>query len=186
MDFKDILPFITFFLGIFLTPYIETRKEKAKIKSLKKNILIELEDERLLLERTIKITSDSIETRKKHHKKHKHISLGKRFTPILLSKYIDDVYSDFNQDTRKILKNILSLSDIIKEKYDFVCENWNSDNLECQVKEESMLYSMLSVYYALNQLKNEGDRFCLQDLSNDEVVERAAKALQIPTPFKAP
>ncbi|MBF4165659.1 hypothetical protein ISU94_08450 [Enterobacter hormaechei] len=182
MDFKDILPFFTFALGIYFTGHVEQRKEKARINSLKNNILIELDDELFTLERTIRLTNDSIEYRKRHPSKFQHISLGKRFNPILLEKNINDVYSHFNRDARIVLKNILELSIHIKENYDFVCENWRTDNIACQAKEESMLFSMLSIYYALNKLKNEGDRFTLPQLTNEEIVERAAKALGIPCP----
>ncbi|WP_343529362.1 hypothetical protein [Yokenella regensburgei] len=185
MNFKDIFPFVTFFLGVLLTPYIERRKEKGKIQSLKRNILVELEDELLTLERSIKIASRSIQKREHQSVDYQYISLGKRFNPILLEQHLKEVYSHFNQDTRTVLKNLLLLSEQIKENYVFVCENWKTDNLQCCTKEESMLFSMLSVYFVLNKLKNEADRFRLPDLSNQEIVEMAAAALQIPTPCKA-
>ncbi|BCP69642.1 hypothetical protein R1N_18290 [Enterobacter asburiae] len=47
-----------------------------------------------------------------------------------------------------------------------------------------MLYSMLSLYYLLNKLKNERDRFSLPDIPNDEIVDRAAEALQVLRPLK--
>lgn len=184
MSFKDIFPFLTFFLGILLTGHVESRKEKTKMKSLKQNIIAELEDEFETIERSIKVTSESIKHRKMKPSNHKHISLGKRFNPILLEKNIYDVYSHFSRDTRIALKNCLLLIGQIKEKHDYVYDNWQIDNFECRAKEESMLFSMLSVYYVLNKLINEGDRFTLPELSNEEIVERAAAALQIPCPFK--
>lgn len=182
--FKALLPFLTFILGVMLTPYVEGRKEKSKIATLKKNILTELEDELLTLEKSIKVTNDSIQKRKYQSSRFKHISLGKRFEPLLLKKNIGDVYSSFNKDTRIALKNILLLSDQIKLKYDSVVDNWKIDNHICQANEESMIFSMLSIYWVLNKLLNEGDRFHLPDLASDEFVEMAAKALQIPTPYK--
>ncbi|EMC1013084.1 hypothetical protein VBY78_000176 [Enterobacter bugandensis] len=184
MSFKDIFPFLTFILGIFFTGHIEGRKEKARIKTLKKNVLLELEDELSILERSIKVTSDSIDTRMMKPNNFQHISLGKRFNPILLEKNINDVYSHFNRDTRIALKNCLLLMNQIKEKYNYVYDNWKNDNIKCRTKEESMLYSMLSLYYLLNKLKNEKDRFTLPDISNDEIVDRAAEALQVLRPLK--
>ncbi|HHA2284412.1 TPA: hypothetical protein ACOEAZ_000456 [Enterobacter asburiae] len=184
MSFKDIFPFLTFILGIFFTGHIEGRKEKARIKTLKKNVLLELEDELSILERSIKVTSESIDTRMMKPNNFQHISLGKRFNPILLEKNINDVYSHFNRDTRIGLKNCLLLMNQIKEKYNYVYDNWKTDNIKCRAKEESMLYSMLSLYYLLNKLKNERDRFTLPDIPNDEIVDRAAEALQVLRPLK--
>ncbi|KAA5947438.1 hypothetical protein F1543_01750 [Enterobacter cloacae] len=184
MSFKDIFPFLTFILGIFFTGHIEGIKEKARIKTLKKNVLLELEDELCILERSIKVTSESIDTRRMKPNNFQHISLGKRFNPILLEKNINDVYSHFNRDTRVALKNCLLLMAQIKEKYDYVYDNWKTENIKCRIKEESMLFSMLSLYYLLNKLKNEKDRFTLPDIPNDEIVERAAEALQVLRPLK--
>lgn len=184
MSFKDILPFLTFFLGIFFTGHVENRKEKTRIKTLKKNVLLELDDELSTLERSIKVTSESINERKMKPSNFQHISLGKRFHPILLEKNINDIYSHFNSDTRIALKNLLLLTSQIKEKYDYVYDNWRTDNIQCRAKEESMLFSMLSIYYILNKLKNEGERFTLPEISNDEVVDRAAEALQVLRPLK--
>jgi len=184
MNFKEFLPFLTFFLGILFTGHVESRKEMARIYSLKKNVLLELDDELTTLERSIKVTSDSIKYRKKKPSDYQHLSLGKRFNPILLENNINDIYSHFNRDTRIALKNCLLLTSQIKEKYDYVYDNWRTDNIQCRAKEESMLFSMLSLYYLLNQLKNEGDRFTLPQISNDEIVDRAAEALQVPRPFK--
>lgn len=57
---KSLIPFTTFLLGIILAPYVESRKEKEKIKTLKKSIFTELEDELSILEKSIKTTSKSI------------------------------------------------------------------------------------------------------------------------------
>lgn len=183
---KSLIPVATFFLGIILAPYVESRKEKEKIKTLKRSIFTELEDELSILERSIKITSESIKERKFKSKDFQHISLGKRFNPILLEKNIDNIYSHCNRDTRIAFKNILLLSNQIKLKYDYVSKTWNVDNNSCRAKEESMLFSMLSVYYVINKMIQEGERFKLANISNEEIVEIAANALQIPVPFKAP
>ncbi|BCP69643.1 hypothetical protein [Enterobacter asburiae] len=116
MSFKDIFPFLTFILGIFFTGHIEGRKEKARIKTLKKNVLLELEDELSILERSIKVTSESIYTRMMKPNNFQHISLGKRFNPILLEKNINDVYSHFNRDTRIALKKLFTTNESNKRK----------------------------------------------------------------------
>jgi hypothetical protein len=43
--FKFLAPFATFALGVWATPLIEARKEKAKAKSVRKNLILEIEDE---------------------------------------------------------------------------------------------------------------------------------------------
>lgn len=183
---KSLVPVVTFFLGIIFAPYVESRKEKEKIKTLKMSIFTELKDELSILERSIKLTSESIKKRKFKPKDFQHISLGKRFDPILLEKNIDNIYSHCNLDTRIAFKNILLLSNQIKLKYDHVSKTWNVDNDSCRANEESMLFSMLSVYYVINKMIQEGDRFTFPNIPNEEIVEIAANALQIPVPFKAP
>jgi hypothetical protein len=55
---KFLVPFATFALGVWATPLIEARKEKAKAKSLRKNLILELEDElNELPKRLIKMAS---------------------------------------------------------------------------------------------------------------------------------
>ena len=174
---KSLIPFTTFLLGIILAPYVESRKEKEKIKALKKSIFTELEDELSILEKSIKTTSKSIKERTFKPKDFQYISLGKTFEPIILEN---------NRDTRIALKNVLLLSKQIKSKYDYVSENWKVDNYSCKAKEESMLFSMLSVYYVINKILQERERFILANIPNEKIVEIAANALQVPVPFKAP
>ncbi|EEW8161186.1 hypothetical protein FSF50_011605 [Escherichia coli] len=183
---KSLIPFTTFLLGIILAPYVESRKEKEKIKTLKKSIFTELEDELSILEKSIKTTSKSIKERTFKPKDFQYISLGKTFEPIILEKNIDNIYPYYNRDTRIALKNVLLLSKQIKSKYDYVSENWKVDNYSCKAKEESMLFSMLSVYYVINKILQERERFILANIPNEKIVEIAANALQVPVPFKAP
>ncbi|MXF06707.1 hypothetical protein [Escherichia coli] len=181
---NGLIPVATFLLGIMLTPYVESKKEKTKIKALKKSIFTELEDELSILENSIKNTSASIKERQFKPKDFQHLSLPKRFEPIILEKNINDIYSHYNRDTRIALKNILSMSKEIKTKYDFILENWKTDNNSCRNKEISMLYSMLGVYYIVNEIIQKGEqRFTLPTISNEEIVEKVANALQIPVPF---
>ncbi|EGL8658437.1 hypothetical protein IMC64_003535 [Escherichia coli] len=49
-----------------------------------------------------------------------------------------------------------------------------------------MLFSMLSVYYVINKILQERERFILANIPNEKIVEIAANALQVPVPFKAP
>jgi hypothetical protein len=43
--FKSLTPVATLGLGVWATPLIEARKEKAKAKSVQKNLILEIEDE---------------------------------------------------------------------------------------------------------------------------------------------
>ena len=43
--FKLLIPVVTFGLGVWVTPLIEARKEQAKAKSVRKNLILEIEDE---------------------------------------------------------------------------------------------------------------------------------------------
>jgi len=43
--FKFLAPIVTFGLGIWATPLIESRKEKAKSKTVHSNLMLEIEDE---------------------------------------------------------------------------------------------------------------------------------------------
>ncbi|UVM20215.1 hypothetical protein [Pseudomonas wadenswilerensis] len=52
--FKYIAPLATFALGIWATPLIENRKEKAKAKAIFNNLSLELDDELIELEAKLK------------------------------------------------------------------------------------------------------------------------------------
>lgn len=43
--FKFLVPVVTFGLGVWATPFIESRKEKSKAKTVHSNLMIEIEDE---------------------------------------------------------------------------------------------------------------------------------------------
>ncbi len=43
--FRSLAPLATFGLGVWAAPLIEARKEKAKAKSVQKNLILEIEDE---------------------------------------------------------------------------------------------------------------------------------------------
>lgn len=43
--FKFLVPIVTFGLGVWATPFIESRKEKSKAKTVHSNLMIEIEDE---------------------------------------------------------------------------------------------------------------------------------------------
>ncbi|EAR62309.1 hypothetical protein [Neptuniibacter caesariensis] len=45
LEVKAALPFVTFFLGVYLVPYIEKRKNKAKSQEIFENLKLELTDE---------------------------------------------------------------------------------------------------------------------------------------------
>nr|NLU58953.1 hypothetical protein [Pseudomonas sp. BIGb0427] len=63
--FKYIAPLATFALGIWATPLIENRKEKAKAKTIFNNLSLELDDELIELEARLKKMATALISLKK-------------------------------------------------------------------------------------------------------------------------
>jgi len=59
-DLKIFIPFVTFFMGAWLAPYIEIRKDKAKAKKNYNNFKVELDDELEELPRKLEQMSISL------------------------------------------------------------------------------------------------------------------------------
>lgn len=185
MEFlKSLSPIFTFILGVLLIPYIESRKEKTKISAIIDGVKIELADEYNTLIDSIQTASASINTRRLKPKDFEHLQLGKKFNLLLLEDNLPIIYSSLNNEHRLAFKNIILLKNQIHEKFNVIMDNWRHDNFKCRASEESMLYSMLSLYYVISKIINEKERFKFPQISSEEIVARAAESLKIPQPMK--
>lgn len=180
---KSLTPIFTFFLGVLLIPYIESRKEKTKISAIIDGVKIELADEYSVLIDSIQTANTSINTRRLMPKNFEHIQLGKKFHLMLLEDNLPIIYSSLNNEYRLAFKNIILLQNQINIKFNFIVENWKIDNIKCRAAEESMLYSMLSLYYVISKIITEKERFKFPRIPNEEIVAHAAESLKIPQPL---
>lgn len=183
-ELKSIMPILTFFLGVFFTPYIESIKEKSKTLKLIKGIKLELLDEYSILIDSIKTTQESIAARTYKPKDFQHLQLGRKFNALLLTDNLSKVYSSLNGEYRLAFKSIVLMQNQINEKHNDVLSYWRSNNFKCRAVEESMQYSMLSLYYVLSKINTEKENFRFPRLQNEDIVALAAESLKIPQPMK--
>lgn len=185
MEFiKYLVPLVIFVLGFLATPYIELMKAKTKNRKIKESILIEIADEFEQLKRTIKVTDESIKERMYKPKDFVHLSLPSKLNLILLSKYLEEIYSDLHKDQRKAYKKLILMEESIVEKSSLIYETYRTDNWQCRAYEQSMLFSMLSAYYLMNFILESKDNFIFPTQTNEEIVKSAAKSLNIRYPFE--
>ena len=176
---KTLAPFITFFLGLASVPFVEYRKEKAKERRISESVDIEIQDEYESIIKAIRDIEKSIEKRWLQDIKFQHLSLPMHLDLRLLHSNIEIIYPLKNKDTRKALKTLLLLQGSIKRNYDDVVENWKVNNRKCLAIESVMLSQMLSAYYLLNELIIKKENFTYPPLSNNEIIELAAKSLNV-------
>ncbi|MDE9464659.1 hypothetical protein [Xenorhabdus bovienii] len=178
MEFlKLITPFITFLFGVLFIPIVENIKEKYKKKSIIKEIYIELDDEKIILENSIYSIRQSINERKDKPNNYPYLQLPKPLSLMILSKNLIKIYSELPNDTRQDCKNLLLIEESIKQNHSLITENYKKDNDKCLAIEKSMLYAMLGAYYLIDEMGKAKEKYVRRNLTNDEVVNNAAKSL---------
>ncbi|MBD9645149.1 hypothetical protein IB231_16115 [Pantoea sp. PNT02] len=178
-NIKYFIPLITFIVGMFCTPFIESLKDRRTINLHKKNIWTELSDEVITLEKSIKKTDFNITKRKQLSETAVYLSLPAKIEFILLEENLKTVYASLTNEQRLAIKNVLNLKNSINENYDNVMSHYKSSNSSAQSAEESMLYSKLSLYLLLTYLTTSRDNFIRPVLSNDELAVKAAQSLNV-------
>lgn len=110
---KTFFPLVTFILGIMVTPVVEAIKEKSKWRALRKNLILELEDELTELPRRLKTMSDTLEGLQSL--KDRSDQPGKLFKYIprktdvyFLKASTEAVFRTFNKNQRYAIKSLLT------------------------------------------------------------------------------
>ena len=115
---KTLLPLLTFVLGVMGTPLVEAIKEKSKWKALRKNLMLELEDELTELPgrlRTMSVTLEGLQGIKD-----KSVQPGKPFKYIprktevyFLKASTEAVFRTFNKTQRYAVKSLFTQIDAL-------------------------------------------------------------------------
>lgn len=116
---KTLLPLLTFVLGVMGTPLVEAIKEKSKWKALRKNLMLELEDELTELPgrlRTMSVTLEGLQGIKD-----KSVQPGKPFKYIprktdvyFLKASTEAVFRTFNKNQRYAVKSLFTQIDALE------------------------------------------------------------------------
>ncbi|WP_208904910.1 hypothetical protein [Serratia plymuthica] len=183
MEFlKAITPFLTFFIGILLIPYVEKVKKNLDISKTKEKIFLELSDVLDDLKNDIPYLYQSLLVRKGRPNEFTHINMPTPISLFILNAHLKDVYSTLTNEQRKACKLFTSLVDSINEKGSYITDNYIKNNDECYGKQCSMLYTMLSLFYLLHQYITLKDNFIRPVEPNHVIVSRASKIFNIEFP----
>lgn len=110
---KTLFPLVTFVLGIMVTPVVEAMKEKSKWKALRKNLILELEDELAELPDRLRTMSSTLEGLKGF--KDKSVQPGKPFKYIprktevyFLKASVEAIFRSLNKNQRYAVKSLFA------------------------------------------------------------------------------
>lgn len=181
--FKTILPIITLFLGIFLTPFIERLKRNKEQDRLFDSVKIELSDNLSSITNDIHEIYHSISTRILKSDGFVHLSLPLEMEFTLLNKHLSDIYPILSRDQRRGMRVILAQEKTINDKRDEIIDKFKKSNNECLAIEQTLLHSYFCVYYILNGLVNQKERYQQGKEPTKEVVKKAAQALELSYPI---
>lgn len=109
--FKFLAPIATFGLGVWATPLIEARKEKAKAKSVHKNLILEIEDELNELPRRLIKMADTLKSLISLKAGSPEIGRLFKYVPRSTNLYFlksatEFAFSLFNKDQRYAIKSL--------------------------------------------------------------------------------
>lgn len=180
---KNILPLVTFILGMAFTPFAESLKIRAKANSLNKTILNEINDEYFILQESIITLDKSIKERAYKPISFIHLSLPRSFNLIMLEKNLSEAYFVLNKEFRIGYKALLTLQGSIIGNREQIIENFKTDNSKCRALEKSMQFSMLSAYYIMNKMLTNEENFVFPTIDNVDIVKFAAESLKVAYPL---
>lgn len=108
--FKLLIPVVTFGLGVWVTPLIEARKEQAKAKSVRKNLILEIEDELNELPKKLVKMADTLKSLISLKAGVPEIGSSFKYVPRPVSSYFlksatEASFGLFNKDQRYAIKS---------------------------------------------------------------------------------
>lgn len=184
MEFvKSLMPIATFFLGILLTPFVEWMKSRSNIERQKQDVLIEIEDELETIKRSISVVDKSIKKRDMFADECTFLSIPAPVDMMVLRNNITSIYPHLTSDRRKAYKRILLLESEIQLRRNEVLDKYKTSNKSCLASERSMLFSMLSIYYLMNEIVYRKDNFRFPNKSNLQIAKDAADSLGVVCPY---
>ncbi len=178
-----ILPIATLLLGVYLAPMIEKLKKDNENKRLFRSIQIELNDNLSSIVGDINDIYRSVCNRMLNSDDFIHLSLPLKMEFTLLNKNLSDVYAILTRDQRRGMRVLLAQEKIIEDKQNSIIEKFKKSNNECLAAEQSLLHSYLCVYYILNGLVNQCERYKHGNEPTAEVVKKTAKSLELIYPI---
>lgn len=109
--FKFLVPIAIFLLGVWAAPLIEERKEKAKAKSVRKNLIVEIEDELNELPGRLVKMADTLQSLKNLKAGAPEIGKPCKYVPRSTSLYFlksatEFSFGFFNKDQRYAIKSL--------------------------------------------------------------------------------
>ncbi|CAI2411640.1 hypothetical protein I5L21_11935 [Serratia liquefaciens] len=109
---KAIAPFITFVLGVFAAPLVESLKDKRKAKKVKKNFILEIEDEIKTLIKNLKNMATALQDSKKlingNPSQGDVVRCVPRITYIyFIGQTMDFSFGEFSEKQRNAMKSFL-------------------------------------------------------------------------------
>jgi hypothetical protein len=109
--FKFLIPAATFGLGVWATPLIEARKEQAKAKSVRKNLILEIEDELNELPKRLVKMADTLKSLINLKTRAPEIGRPFKYVPRSKNSYFlksatESSFGLFNKDQRYAIKSL--------------------------------------------------------------------------------
>jgi len=179
-------------LGVWITPYIESRKLKSESQYMINCFYSEVEDYFI----------DAPSFVRNYHSGYSKVIMvetGKttdtagffpiRFSPkiefITIKPLLDKSFLELTSDQRKAIKALISLSRKINENAALLAKGRGIDDFTGhKSKFWSTARMCASFYYLLSRLHHEKERFTYLEETNEEMCKKALDALELSSEFK--
>lgn len=190
---KNIIPLITFALGIFAVPLVEYLKDKRKAKRVKNNFSLEIEDEIKTLKKNLKNMGKALKDAKKMKIGNPEQDDIRRYTPrctqiYFIGQAMEFSFGEFNEKQRNAIKSffvqIEAINDYIKSIKVINIENTAIDELIDDYKRylhtgSCMLNTMRNIISDVNLNTSENDNDIINGVFKELGIELSYEDIKI-------
>ncbi|WP_049023533.1 hypothetical protein [Enterobacter ludwigii] len=190
---KNIIPLITFALGIFAVPLVEYLKDKRKAKRVKNNFSLEIEDEIKTLKKNLKNMGKALKDAKKMKIGNPEKGDIRRYAPrctqiYFIGQVMEFSFGEFNEKQRNSIKSffvqIEVINDYIKSIKVINIENTAIDELIDDYKRylhtgSCMLNTMRNIINDVNLNTSENDNDIINGVFKELGIELSYEDIKI-------
>lgn len=190
---KNIIPLITFALGIFAVPLVEYLKDKRKAKRVKNNFSLEIEDEIKTLKKNLKKMSKALKDAKKMKIGYPEEGDIRRYAPrctqiYFIGQAMEFSFGEFNEKQRNSIKSffvqIEAINDYIKSIKVINIDNTAIDELIDDYKRylhtgSCMLNTMRNIINDVNFNTSEKDNDIINGVFKELGIELSYEDIKI-------
>ncbi|MBS0043818.1 hypothetical protein KFE26_16165 [Shewanella sp. M16] len=183
---KDLMPLAGVGLGVYLVPYIESRKSKSESKRAIDCFYAELADYEKAASSYVKNYYESYwilwkaDKGQKFNDRFYELTLAPRLEFLSLETLLSKSLLELSSDQRMAVKALKSLADKINKNSDLIGQAKSAEDFVLLIGKFRANTEMLaSFYYLVSRMHHEADRFAYLDLTNSEVVKKVNGVLGI-------